>query len=54
MMSRDRKIRPAMTNGWLADDIASNLGNNTGLSSSEALRFTIYDLRGRQCESRQS
>jgi hypothetical protein len=36
MMSRDRKIRPAMTNGWLADDIASNLRNNAGLSSSEA------------------
>jgi hypothetical protein len=36
MMSRDRKTRPAMTNGWLADDIASNLRNNAGLSSSEA------------------
>jgi hypothetical protein len=36
MMSRDRKTRPAMTNGWLADNIASNLRNNAGLSSSEA------------------
>jgi hypothetical protein len=35
MMSRDRKIRPAMINGWLADDIASNLGNNAGLSRRE-------------------
>ena len=36
MMSRERNFRPAMTNDWLADDMASNLGNNAGLSSSEA------------------
>jgi hypothetical protein len=27
MMSRDRKTRPAMTNGWLADDITVNLAD---------------------------
>jgi len=32
MMSRDRKIRPAMTNGWLANDILGNLGKNPPLS----------------------
>ena len=32
MMSRDRNIRPAMTNGWLADDIPVNLRNFAGLS----------------------
>jgi hypothetical protein len=25
MMIRDRKVRPAMVNDWLADDIAANL-----------------------------
>jgi hypothetical protein len=32
MMSRERKIRPAMTSGWLLKDIANNLENFAGLS----------------------
>jgi hypothetical protein len=48
MMRRDRNFRPAMTNGWLVDDIASNLRNNAGLSSSEAAqRHHHYFLRER-------
>jgi hypothetical protein len=35
MMSRDRKVRPAMVNGWLADDIAANLEQCAGLSRRE-------------------
>jgi hypothetical protein len=35
MMSRDRKVRPAMVNDWLADDIAANLEQCAGLSRRE-------------------
>jgi hypothetical protein len=44
MMSRDRNFRPAMTNGWLADDIASNLRNNAGLSRSEGTHPSIVAI----------
>jgi hypothetical protein len=35
---RDRKVLPAMTNGWLADDIPNNLRKNAALSRRDAGR----------------
>jgi hypothetical protein len=35
MMSRDRKVRPAMVSGWLADDIVANLEQRADLSRRE-------------------
>jgi hypothetical protein len=34
-MSRERKIRPAMTNGWFENDITINLRNCESLSRRE-------------------
>jgi hypothetical protein len=44
MMSRERKIRPAMTNGWFESDIAVNLGNFSKLSRHDAViaRDSVY------------
>jgi len=43
MIRRDRKIRPAMTHGWLADDIAANVRNYAGLSRRDE-RFVYVNL----------
>src|SRR5271170_8208107 len=50
MMSRERKIRPAMTNGWFESDIADNLENSGRLSRREESRFDCDVIKQRRIQ----
>ena len=48
MMSRERKIRPAMTSGWFESDIPDNLENLGSLSRREPCVLDIARVQLRQ------